>query len=66
MRGGGSVVGISEMAAEFGAEVVGVGVAIASLKPEHKKIKDYTCLVCMDDIAPDARGITLFPNENIF
>ena len=66
MRGGGSVVGISEMTGEFGAEVVGVGVAIASLKPEQKKIKDYTCLVYIDDIAPDAKEITLLPSENIF
>lgn len=66
MRGGGSVVGISEIVGEFGGTVVGVGVAIASLKPEEKKVKDYTCLVYIDDIAPDAKTINLIANDKIF
>lgn len=66
MRGGGSVIGISEMTAEFNASVVGVGVAIASLKPEQKKVDDYTCLVYIDDIPTDGKEIPLKPSENIF
>ena len=66
MRGGGSVVGISEMAAEFNASVVGVGVAIASLSPEHKKVENYTCLVYMGDIPAGGNEIPLFPNTDIF
>ncbi len=66
MRGGGSVVGISEMAAEFNASVAGVGVAIASLSPEHKKVEDYTCLVYMGDIPAGSKEIPLFPNTDIF
>lgn len=66
MRGGGSVVGISELVGEFGGRVVGVGVAIASLKPEEKKVKDYTCLVYTGDIAPGGKTIKLIANEHIF
>lgn len=66
MRGGGSVAGISELVGEFGATVVGVGVAIASLKPERKKVNDYTCLVYADDIAPNDKTIELIANEHIF
>lgn len=66
MRGGGSVVGISEIIGEFGGSVVGVGVAIAAMKPEEKKIKDYTCLVYIDDANPDSKLMPLFPNTDIF
>lgn len=66
MRGGGSVVGISEMIAEFNASVVGVGVAIAAAKPEHKKITNYTSLIYIDDIPQGSKEIPLKPNENIF
>lgn len=66
MRGGGSVVGISEIIGEFGGTVVGVGVAIAAMKPEEKKVKDYSCLVYIDDAAADLKLMPLFPNTNIF
>lgn len=62
MRGGGSVVGISEMVAEFNASVVGVGVAIASLTPVEKKLSSYTCLVYTDDSTP----LSAVPNTHIF
>ena len=66
MRGGGSVVGISEMVQEFGSTVCGVGVAIASVVPEKKKVDDYTCLVYIDDIIKEDKSIRLIPNKNLF
>ena len=65
MRGGGSIVGISEMIGEFGGSVVGVGVAIAGIEPEKKKIKDYTCLVYLGDVDIESKKIDIFPNENL-
>lgn len=66
MRGGGSVVGISEMISEFNATVAGVGVAIAALKPEQKKVSEYTCLIYIDDIPAGGKEIPLMPSNNIF
>ena len=66
MRGGGSIVGISEMIGEFNGSVVGVGVAIASLTPEKKKVHDYTCLVYLGDIHAEEKKITILPNDSIF
>ena len=65
MRGGGSIVGISEMIGEFNGSVVGVGVAIASLTP-RKKVHDYTCLVYLGDIHAEEKKITILPNDSIF
>ena len=45
MRGGGSVKGISDILSEFDTKVVGIGVAIANITPEKKKIPDYMPLV---------------------
>ena len=66
MRGGGSIVGISEMIGEFSGTVVGVGVAIASLTPEKKKISDYTCLVYLGEIHAEEKKISILPNDSIF
>ncbi len=66
MRGGGSIVGISEMIGEFSGTVVGVGVAIASLTPEKKKISDYTCLVYLGKIHAEEKKISILPNDSIF
>ena len=60
MRCGGSVVGIAEMMKEFSCNVVGVGVAIASLYPEKKKIKDYFSLINIGEIDSDSKTLSLF------
>ncbi len=65
MRGGGSIGGISEMIGEFSGSVVGVGVAIASLAPEKKKVRDYTCLVYLGDVSSEERKISIYPNPAI-
>lgn len=66
MRGGGSIVGMSEMIKEFNGKVVGIGVAIASIEPEKKKVDDYTSVVFLGDISLENKNIVLKSNENIF
>lgn len=66
MRGGGSIVGLSEMIKEFGGTIVGTGVAIASVEPERKKVENYSCVVFLGDISHENKTIELMPNENIF
>ncbi len=48
MRGGGSIKGIQDMLAEFGATAAGVGVVVVSGGLENKKIKSFTPLLLMN------------------
>ncbi len=66
MRGGGSIKGIAEILSEFDVSVAGVGVIIASVQPEKKKIAEYVPLVYMDEVNPDEKQIKVFPNSLIF
>ncbi|MCQ2555294.1 MAG: pur operon repressor [Clostridia bacterium] len=65
MRAGGSIVGIKEMVNEFNCEVVAIGVAIVSVLPEKKKIKDYTAICYLGNVSTDERIIEVMPNYNI-
>ena len=62
MRGGGSIKGIQDMLAEFGAESAGVGVVVVSGGLENKKIKSYTPLLIMDE---GEDGVVIDINEGI-
>ena len=66
MRGGGSISGISEIVGEFNSTVAGVGVAIAGLTPEKKKIDEYTSLVFLGEIDQAKRTVRVLPNNDIF
>ena len=44
MRGGSTAAGMLLVAKEFGAEVCGIGVFLASAEPEIKAVSDYTAL----------------------
>lgn len=66
MRGGGSISGIKEIIGEFDSTVVGVGVAIAGIEPQKKKISDYTSIVFLGDIDQEKKEICVLPNNDIF
>lgn len=66
MRAGGSLKGIVELLGEFDVEVSGIGVAIASVTPEHKKVEDYTPLVYLGDVDEDKKKIEVFSNKKIY
>lgn len=66
MRGGGSIKGIEEILGEFDVSVVGVGLAISSIAPEKKKIKDYTSIIYLGDVDEQLKKIDVFPNNQIF
>ena len=48
MRGGGTIKGMIDLMNEFGAEVIGTGVFISTMKPEEKMVKDYISLIELD------------------
>lgn len=66
MRAGGSLKGIVELLGEFEVDVCGIGVAIASVTPEHKKIQDYTPLVFLGEVHEERQEIDVFSNGGIF
>lgn len=66
MRAGGSVKGISDILGEFGIEVVGAGVMIATIQPKIKKIDDYIPLVYLGDVNEKTGQIDATPNAPFF
>lgn len=66
MRAGGSLKGIVELLGEFDVEVCGIGVAIASMTPEHKKVENYTPLVFLGEVDEEKGNIEVFSNPEIF
>ncbi len=65
MRAGGSIKGICELLSELDVSVSGVGVAIASKFPVHKKISDYYPLVFLDDVNEESGIAKVLPNSNL-
>ena len=66
IRGGGSTKGLVDILSEFDVEVVGVGIAIANVLPEKKKIKDYTAIIYLGEVNEEEQTIEAFPNCQIF
>ena len=65
MRGGGSLKGIQEILDEFEVETVGMGVALAEVKPEKKRIDNYTPILYIDINKDDANKTIIKPNEEL-
>ena len=63
MRGGGTIKGMVDLMNEFGAEVIGTGVFISTMKPEEKMVKDYISLIQLD---VNAENVIVEPNLKTF
>ncbi|MDB8803035.1 pur operon repressor [Romboutsia sp. 1001216sp1] len=63
MRGGGTIKGMTDLMREFGAEVIGTGVFISTMKPEDKMVKDYISLIQLD---VNGDNIIVEPNLKTF
>ncbi|TYP51659.1 pur operon repressor [Thermosediminibacter litoriperuensis] len=61
MKGGGTARGMSELVREFGAEVVGVAVLVATAYPEEKLVKKYTSLMVLEKIDAERGEVSLKP-----
>ncbi|MGI6737530.1 MAG: pur operon repressor [Anaerovoracaceae bacterium] len=66
MRAGGSLKGISELLAESEVSVCGIGVAIAAVEPETKKVAEFTPLLRLGEVSEEERRIEISPNIQIF
>lgn len=63
MRGGGTIKGMVDLMNEFGAEVIGTGVFISTMKPIEKMVKDYISLIELDVVGDE---IIVEPNLKTF
>lgn len=63
MRGGGTIKGMVDLMNEFGAEVIGTGVFISTMKPTEKMVKDYISLIELDVVGDE---IIVEPNLKTF
>lgn len=63
MRGGGTIKGMTDLMHEFGAEVIGTGIFISTMKPQQKMVKDYISLIQLDVNGED---IFVEPNFKTF
>lgn len=61
MKAGGTARGITEMMAEFKAEVVGIGVLVATREPQQKLVPEFTSLLRLEDIDEKNGFIELTP-----
>lgn len=63
MKGGGTMRGMVDLMAEFGARVVGLAVLVATLVPEQKKVNGYASLVELIKVDEDRGVIDVRPSR---
>ncbi|MGI6678138.1 MAG: pur operon repressor [Dehalobacterium sp.] len=61
MKGGGTAQGMVNLLKEFNAEVVGIGVVMATGNPEQKLIKNYTALLELISIDTETNDVVIEP-----
>ncbi|MBR1560569.1 MAG: pur operon repressor [Clostridia bacterium] len=63
MKGGGTLQGMVDLMKEFLAEVVGVGVMIATAKPERKRVEGAKALLILEGFEQDTGRAIIRPAE---
>lgn len=59
MRGGGTARGMMELLHEVGADVVGMGVLVATAEPKVKKVKTYDPILILESVSEQEKRIEL-------
>ena len=65
MKGGGTLQGMVDMMKEFLAEVVGVGVMIATARPERKRVAGAQALMVLEGFEQDTGRAVIHPAEEL-
>lgn len=63
MKGGGTLQGMVDLMKEFLAEVVGVGVMIATARPEKKRVEGASALLILEGFDPETGRAIVHPSE---
>jgi len=61
MKAGGTALGMVELAHEFGAEVVGTGVLVATAEPEKKLVGGYQPLLVLHTVDEEKKTVDIRP-----
>jgi purine operon repressor len=59
MKAGGTARGMIDLAHEFDAEVVGLGVLVATEEPSQKLVDDYQALLILSDVDEHTKSVKL-------
>lgn len=65
MKGGGTARGIVDILTEFDIHVVGIGVLIATKKPEKKLVDHFVSLILLEEVDVESKTIQVYPNINL-
>jgi purine operon repressor len=65
MKGGGTLKGMVDMMHEFQAEVVGIGVMIATAKPEEKRVKGAKSLLVLQEADQASGRVVVTPSAHL-
>lgn len=60
MKAGGTAKGIIDLMQEFEAEIVGIGVLMATKKPEEKVVKDFKSLLWLDAVDENNKVVGIY------
>ena len=61
MKGGGTAKGMIDLLGEFGVDIAGVGVMIATQQPEEKMVENYVSLIELKQVDESGRMVILEP-----
>ena len=64
MKAGGTAKGMIDLAQEVGAQVVGIGVLVATAVPAQKLVDDYLALLILHDVDEHTKKIDIRPMGN--
>lgn len=62
MKAGGSARGLVDLVEEFGAEVAGIGVLVATAEPKQKLVKEYLALASLERVDEERREVIVKPS----
>lgn len=63
MKAGGTARGLADLVAEFGAEVVGIGVLVETAEPTEKLVKEYLSLAVLETVDEEHRRVEVRPSS---
>jgi purine operon repressor len=65
MKGGGTALGMQELMQEFKAEVVGLGLLVATTEPQEKLVHEYKALLELQMINDREKQIIITPSQGL-
>ena len=63
MKAGGTAKGIMELMQEFEAQLVGIGVLMATKVPENKVVEDFKTLLWLDAVDENNKVVDIYNNK---